>query len=475
MTVGFSQVPRNALVPFVYVEIDDSRAATGPLPFRSLLVGQRIAAGSIGDNVPIQLSGAADAAEKFGAGSILHGMTASFRRLNPLGELWGVAASAGATAQAQTVTIGGAPTAAGEIALYVAGRRISTSVASGDTLANIATAVAAAINAAEGLPATAAAAAAVVTVTARNAGLGGEVDIRTNYYATDALPVGVTVAIAQTVPAAGDAGVAAAMDKLGADQLDVVATAYSGATPIAALETDLAGRWNATMQLDGVGIAALRGTVADAQTYASGRASKYVSVMDAATSPMPAWEWAATIAGAVAQSAEADPGLPFQTMELRGLLPEATADRRTHAERETLLGKGIATHVVDGGGTCLIERMVTTAEGTAWRDLNTALTLSFLRRSFRQRMGKYARFKLANDGAPVAAGQRVLTPAIGRAEAIAWYREMEGRGLVEGGDAFKAALVVERNADDPNRLDFMLPPDLVNQLRITAARLAFAL
>ena len=35
--------------------------------------------------------------------------------------------------------------------------------------------------------------------------------------------------------------------------------------------------------------------------------------------------------------------------------------------------------------------------------------------------------------------------------------------------------MVERNEGDPNRLDFLLPPDLVNQLRVIAASISFTL
>jgi phage tail sheath gpL-like len=52
---------------------------------------------------------------------------------------------------------------------------------------------------------------------------------------------------------------------------------------------------------------------------------------------------------------------------------------------------------------------------------------------------------------------------------------MEDLGLVENGDQFKADVVVERNASDPNRLDFVLPPDIINQFIVGAARIDFRL
>ena len=114
---------------------------------------------------------------------------------------------------------------------------------------------------------------------------------------------------------------------------------------------------------------------------------------------------------------------------------------------------------------------------TAYRDANTLssrcrscgrLSASGSRRSS-------ARYKLANDGTRVGPGQRVVTPSTARAEAIGLFRQWERIGLVENADAFKEGLVVERNGGDPNRLDFLIPPDLVNQLRVLAASISFTL
>ncbi|MDC6679483.1 hypothetical protein OEZ78_28885, partial [Leclercia adecarboxylata] len=41
--------------------------------------------------------------------------------------------------------------------------------------------------------------------------------------------------------------------------------------------------------------------------------------------------------------------------------------------------------------------------------------------------------------------------------------------------AFKAALLVERNVGDVNRLDFLLRPNLINQFRIGATSIQFIL
>lgn len=110
--------------------------------------------------------------------------------------------------------------------------------------------------------------------------------------------------------------------------------------------------------------------------------------------------------------------------------------------------------------------------------MTTLLTLLYLRYDWRNRLQtRYPRHKLAGDDvlARIGSGQAIITPKLGRGEALMWFRDMERRGLVEGFDQFKADLVVERNASDPNRLDFMLPPDLMNQLIVAAAQIRFQL
>ena len=58
---------------------------------------------------------------------------------------------------------------------------------------------------------------------------------------------------------------------------------------------------------------------------------------------------------------------------------------------------------------------------------------------------------------------------------VAEYAIDEFNGLVENSQAFKANLIVERDPNDPNRVNVLYPPDLVNQLRIFAVLNQFRL
>jgi phage tail sheath gpL-like len=81
---------------------------------------------------------------------------------------------------------------------------------------------------------------------------------------------------------------------------------------------------------------------------------------------------------------------------------------------------------------------------------------------------KYGRHKLANDGTKYGPGDAIVTPSVIRNELIGEYQRMETDGLVENSALFAKYLIVERDANNPNRLNVLFPPDYVNQLRIFA-------
>ena len=100
--------------------------------------------------------------------------------------------------------------------------------------------------------------------------------------------------------------------------------------------------------------------------------------------------------------------------------------------------------------------------------------MSYLRWDWRAYLGrKYPRHKLGDDGKRYREGQPIMTPSLGRAEALVKFLEWEELGLVEAPAQFKRDLIVERDPRDPNRLNWLIAPDLINQLRITGTQIAF--
>jgi phage tail sheath gpL-like len=490
MTIAFQSVPSNLRVPFVAAEFDSSRAQQGPalLPYRVLIIGQKLAAGPALPNSLHRVTNADQVAALAGRGSMLHRQAVAYFKNNRFTETWiGVLEdNAAGVVATGTITVTGPATAAGTIALYLGGELVQVAVASGDAAAAIATAIAAAINAKTSLPITAVANLAVVTVTHRHKGtVGNDFDLRASYQDGEKLPAGVGLAFVAMAAGATNPLLTTLIATLGDAWFQIWAHGYTDATSLAAIEAELASRFGPMRMIDGLAITSAVGTQAQLGTIGDGRNSPHGCIVaQPGKNPLtPPSEFAAAVAGVVAFHANQDPARPLQTLPIAGVRAPAEADRFTLQERNLELYDGIGTTRVAGGGEVQLERVITTyktnaagAEDTAYLDATTMLTLLYLRFTFRNRLlGRYPRHKLAADGTRFGAGQAVITPKIGKAEAVCWFREMEELGLVENFDQFKTDLVVERNLADPNRLDFLLPPDLINGFIVGAANIQFRL
>lgn len=490
MSISFSKIPANLRVPFVGAEFDESLASQGPalLAYRALLIGQKTATGTAAANSLHKVTSADQVRTLAGPGSLLHRKAIAWFASNTFTELWiGVLADDGAGVEAEgTITFTGPATADGTVVLYLGGERITVGVSSGDAVGDIATAAAAAIVARTDLPVTAAAALGVVTVTHKHKGaFGNDYDIRHSFTDGEELPAGVGATIVAMADGTTNPTLTDLIAAMGDVWFHVIANPYTDATSLTAIEAELSSRFGPMRMIDGVAIASAVGALGTLAALGNTRNSQHSAIVaQAGASPLtPPSEFAAETAALVALHGNADPARPFQTLAMKHAVALPEADQFTIEERNSLLFDGIATSKVAAGGVVQLERLITTYQtsaagspDTAYLDVNTLLTLLYLRYSFRVRMAnKYPRHKLAADGARLGPGQAVMTPKLGKAEAVGWFRQMEDLGLVEGFDQFKADLVVERDEADPNRLNFLLPPDLINQLIVSAAKIQFRL
>jgi phage tail sheath gpL-like len=495
MTISFNSVPSNLRIPFVAVEFDTSRAQQGPvlLAYKAFIIGQKLAAGTFAADTPVKVTNIDQVISGAGRGSMLHRQALAWFASNKSTELWlGVLSdNAGGVAATGTIVVAGPATATGTLALYFGGERVTVGVNNGDASTVIATAIGAAINANLDLPVTATVSVSTVTITFRHKGLAGNsYDVRANFRDGDVTPAGVTL----TITAVGSV-VAGTLNPVLTNLIASIADLwfqvwthpYTDATSLTAIEAELATRFGPTRQQSGVAISSASGSFSTLTSLGAGRNSPHSCIVaQTGVTPLtPPMEFAAEVAAVVAIAAALDPARPFQTLALtRALATPETDLWDPFIERNQFLFSGIATtRRSAAGGVVLIDRLITTYEtspsgaaDTAYLDATTMFTLLYLRFDFRTNMqNRYPRHKLANDGTRFGSGQAVLTPKLGKAEAIAWFRRMEELGLVEGFDQFKRDLVVERNALDPTRLDFLLPPDIINGLIVVGAQIQFRL
>lgn len=482
-------IPLDIRTPGQYIEVDASRAI-GTLPVQSrrlLVMGQRLSTGTVAAAVPTLITRAADADTCFGRGSMLARMLKALF-LTPARdrEVWAVAlddAGAGVVAT-QTITLTGPASAAGTLCLYVVGVRVAVAVAVADTATAVAAALASAINAQSDLPVTAAADAGVVTVTARHKGVtGNQIDLRVNYYVGERTPTGLTVTIAAGVTGTTNPDLTTALAAIAAESFYTLVTPYTDTANLEALDSELSTRWGPLDQRTGHAFGALDGTHAQLLAVGAAVNSPHLSLWGQYQCPTWAPERAAVLAGVCEYYGAIDPARPLQHLDLPGVLASAVASRFTRAERDQQLHHGLSTTYTAPDGTCMLERVVTTyqtdaagVEDPSFLDLETKWTADYLRYAVRVRIAlRFPRHKLADDDTRFAPGQAVATPRIIRAELIALMRDLEEAGLVERLDDLRSLLIVERSASDANRVNALIPPNLVNQFRVFAASVQFRL
>lgn len=493
MTVPFNNIPSTLRIPLFFAEIDPRYANTASAVQRTLLIGQITSAGSYVANVPIRVASVGDNTDRSGNGSILDGMVQAYRKNDPSGEVWAlpIADNGGATAATGSIALTGTATAAGTFPLYVAGVLIPVAVAVGDTATAVGANIAAAVNAAVGVPVTAAAVTGTVTFTARNKGLAGnDIDIRTAYRGSsggEVIPAGLAAVVTAMSGGATNPSLTTAIAALGDMRFDFIVCSLTDSATIAALAallSDVNGRWSPTAQIFGHAFIAQRGTAGALASAASGYNNQHISVIGFNDSPSPTWAWAAAFAGAAAVSLRNDPALPLQYVVVQGLLAPPVSSRFTSAVRNaTLLYGGVSTWLADHAGAIFIENMITTyvtnAQGNAdnsYLEIETLFTLVYVLRFMRTRVQtKYSRVKLAADGVRILPGSPVVTPKIIKSDVIAAYRELEEGGFVQNSDAFAANVVVEKDAGNPNRVNVLWPGTLINQLRVFAMLAQFRL
>lgn len=492
MALTLDSIPLSIRTPGSYVEIDNSMANGGLLSqsYKVLVIGQKLAAGAAPANVPVRIVSPSQAVAAFGQGSMLARMFAAYKTVDTTIETWALPLAENDEGVAATgkITFTGPATAAGTLALYIAGQRLQVAIGANDAATAIATRVNAAIAALADLPVTAAVDANPndnrVSLTATWKGeTGNDIDIRAGYYTGEDVPAGLTVAVTAMSGGTGNPDIAAVFTAIGDEQFNAFVLPFTDTANLSAIEAELADRWGPLRQIEGIALAAARGSHASLLTLGDSRNSPFVSIIGANGSPTPPYEWAAAYAAQIARYGSEDPARPFQTLALAGVKAPLTTARFTRQERDLLLADGISTFTVDAAGNALIERAVTTYQEDAaglpdvsYLDVNTPLTVAYLRFSLRARIAqKYPRHKLANDGTRYGPGQKIVTPSVIRAEILSLFKEWEVAGLVENVDQFKADLRVERDATDKGRVNALVPPDIVNQLRVFAGSIQFRL
>ena len=506
MTITFNNIPKTIRTPGAYGEVDPSRALTGLAqnPHKILILGQKIAAGTVPFDTLVAITSDGLADGFFGPGSILARMCNVAKDNSPNIEMWAMALGSGIAGVQASAGLDlslvrnsdGDYSGVGTIHMMVNGKRggnFDLAITSGMSTLRMASLMVSVINADSTLPVT-----ATVSAVAASGGLvhfsavcsgtqGNYLDIRFNYDVGNSFPTGFSADLSTIVFADGsvDPDLGDAWTVIDGERYNYIIQPYITAANLTEIESELADRFEPLEDLQGHGFTAARATQASATTLGNSRNSPHNTIMCAYDSPNAPEEWAATLGAVAGFNLNQDPARPLHTLNLKGLLPPPVESRFTRSERDILLYDGIATWIVNSGGNVLIERCITTYQKNAldildptYLDIQTLATLGELRDQWKIRMSNRfitPRFKLADDGFPVQPGTFVATPSTVKQEAIALFTELRDAGLIENLADFIENIRVERDASDRNRVNALLPPDLINQFRVLAGLFQFIL
>src|SRR5262245_14288430 len=523
MPISYSQIPADLKIPLYWVEVDPSMAGLPVLHQPALLVGVMNNTGTATPDVAIAIGSQAQADYAFGAGSELSRMFKAYFANNFSNEVWGLPMwLPGATdlpigtniAAKGDIVITSPATNAGTINLYISGEHVAVNVSTLDTVVDIAKAIVDAVNAKHDLPVTATTpavgattpppATATVTLTARSNGIGGnDITVMTNYFGTiggEFLPAGLKLTLPAGGFITGGVGVpdfATAIANLGEQQFEYVAVPYTDSNTLQDWDIEFgftdSGRWGWRRQLFGHVFSAKRGLYDDLIAFTSTYPtpgpgsinSGVISVMGIEmSSPTPIYEWTAAYTAKAQRALTNDPARPLQTLPMTTVRLAKITERFDAVERNSLAAHGIATQQPSADHftpmiareTTLYQLNLLSQPDDAYELVTTLATLARLLRNQRQVItSKFPRHKLADDGTRFGPGQAIVTPGVVKAELIAQYRQDEYDGLVEDTRNFKRHLLVERDPNNPNRVNVLYPPDLINQLRVFAVLAQFRL
>ncbi|MDP2324745.1 MAG: phage tail protein, partial [Gammaproteobacteria bacterium] len=266
--ISFDSIPSSIRKPGKYFEFN-ARLAVRTLPsnLQRVLIAAQITTTTIGlANNILQIFDAETAAGLYGRGSQAHRMVKATIKANPYTQLFvlAVADSGTGVAATATVTFTGPAAAAGSVTVNVAGIEIVTPVSAADTATIIATAVTAGVNAKIDLPVTAAFAAGVVTLTARNKGaVANAVKLSARADAT-----GVTAAGTAFTGGLNDADLAAPLAAAQQGGHEILVVPYNTGAPLTLLRTHLQFVSGPMEQRRAIGVWASTGTLSAATTLA---------------------------------------------------------------------------------------------------------------------------------------------------------------------------------------------------------------
>lgn len=486
--VSFNTIQHSRL-PWMWVEFDNSAASASVPKWKTLILGTKKQSGKADLEKPYLVSSSTAAMEMFGENSLLHRQIDAYKLNDSMNETWAYAFAR--TASASTASIDfldktGSRTASQaneQFVLNMGGKIVTIELDAADNASRKETwaqKLVEALRKNSALGVSAEVEVAENSVTVKISALSKDDSFDDMYLAVEKSPAAFDVVVSQFQSGRQEYNFSKLFAALGDEKFNCIVCPFTDAESLKALSDEMDTRWGGHTQNDGFVCLTTNAAHQNAITLSQSLNSQCLTLFSAYGIPDSTARINAAIAAQISRSAAIDPAMPLQTLPLKGINAPRIEQKTRFEECNVLLNNGIST-LNCTANTVHIERALTTYKRNpsgqndeSYLSLENVLTLSYIRNDFRTYFwNKYSRYKLADDGTSFRSGQKVMTPKLAKAEAIARFNQWELDGLVQNASDFTKQLIVERNAQNRSRLDFLLPPTIMNQLVQVATQIQF--
>lgn len=466
--IDFDTIPDSIRKPGTYIEFN-TRLAVNTLPGnpqRVLVIGPMLATGLATPLTAVEVFSDDQAAQLFGAGSLVANMVTAAIKANRYLQLEAIGITDGdvGVSAGGAVGVAGTATKNGTLSVWIAGTQVAVNVESGDTHAEI---IPALVDAMAKIPELLVHGAydpvnSQLTLSARTYGAwANAITLGASTTAT-----GLTLTVTPMAGGEMDPDIQPALDAVFAAGHNILICPFSTAAALAAFSEHLTSTGSAMEQRGAVGCAGWTGSLGEGTTLATGVNDGRISMpWYRGSVKLPAILAAAY--GAVLASEE-DPARPLNTLPLNGMDVVSMEQREGRTEQESALYNGLTPIEVGPGNTVQIVRAISTyivnplgAEDPSLLDITSIRTLDYTRKACRDRINlRFPREKNSER-----------TPPKVKSELYDVLTKLEDAEILENVAANKDMLKVIKSSVDPNRIDSVIPADVVNGLHVFAGRI----
>lgn len=468
--IAFDTIPGSTRKPGVYMEFN-TRLAVNTLPGnpqRVLVIGPMLSSGLATPLTPVSVFSDKEADVYFGAGSLAAAMAKAAIDANSYLQLdvIGIAEAEGdaGVAAGGSLAITGPATKAGTLSVWIAGEQVAVNVAVGDTPETLIPALVSAMGKKTGLLVHGAydPEKKVLTFAALSKGeWGNGITLSATTTAT-----GLTLTVTQMAGGEMDPDIQPALDAVFAAGHNIIICPFSSDAALAALSEHLTSTGHAMEQRGAVGCAGWTGSLGTGVTLATNVNDGRISIpWYRGSVRLPAILAAAY--GAVMAGVE-DPARPLNTLPLNGMDVVAMNQREGRNEQENALHNGLTPIEVGPGNTVQIVRAVSTytvnpqdVEDVSLLDITSIRTLDYTRKACRERIS----LRFPNEKNTARIRDKV------KSELYDVLLRLDAAEILENVAANKDRLIVQQSGTDVNRVDAVIPADVVNGLHVFAGRI----